>query len=380
MHSKMGGLMSDDPTIRWQAELDQTKAAVFDHGNGAFGAIVGSAVADAVGAGYEFTTGVNSIASDQIAPIGGGPFNWEPGQWTDDTEQAVALLDALSVSPDHNVTQAAKNVLSWYASEPADIGTTTLNVLRTALHRTQVEDADPVEACFTAARRHAVLRDTHRLDRSPILTTMQGCGGLMRLSSCSLLRTEVEAEEWAVATSMLTHGSVHVADLAATLGQLIWRASRLNGDPLDTIFSGVFNHLADETRAEWETLIQLNDLAADSSRSTMFVSFNGTAPGALVCALLSLIETTLIHGEYQHNPNLWFRRCVQRVVAQGGDTDSVAAIVGAIAGGVVGYRNLPEIWRGLLHGFNHEGTTLDEDDLLKLTVRALQRISANDSN
>ena len=351
-------------------EMDKAKKAVFDFGNSVFGAVVGSAIADAVGAGYEFSTGVSEDEQQDIGPIGGGPFNWKPGQWTDDSEQAVALLTALSVPADEQVTQAAKNILEWYVSEPADIGTTTLTVLRSALKENQVQQVHPVEACFTAARRHAVASDTHRLDRSPLLTTMQGCGALMRLSSCALLPTEIDAEQWAIATSMLTHGSVHVADLSAALGQIIWRAAHIDNVRVDQLFRGVFNHFESDTRKEWETLISADD-ERHSERLKALIPFNGTAPGALACALAAIVDTTVIHGNYRFNPELWFKHCIQHAVAQGGDTDSVAAIVGSIAGGIVGYRHLPATWKRVLHGFNHEGTALVEDNLIMLCLKAL---------
>tara|TARA_B100000131_G_scaffold116643_1_gene113597 strand:+ start:335 stop:1456 length:1122 start_codon:yes stop_codon:yes gene_type:complete len=372
------GLMNYDYKLPWDEELTKTVANVFDRGNGAIGAVVGSAIADAVGAGYEFTRGVAESERDDIGPIGGGPFNWKPGQWTDDTEQAVALLGALTNDSDTNVTRAADNILAWYVSEPADIGSTTLAVLRAALHHKQVEGSASVEACFTAARRHAVAHDSHRMDQSPILTTMQGCGAFMRLSSCALLPTELEAENWAVATAMLTHGSIHVANLAASLGPIIWRASRLKGEALDHLFDGVFDHLDSDQKEAWETLLHdRNPDVASMIGPDKLVAYNGTAPGAMACALLAIVDTTLLHGDYRIHAERWFRRCIQHAVSQGGDTDSVAAITGAIAGGIVGYRHLPAAWRQILHGFDHDGNLLDENDLVKMSMNALHKIGTS---
>ena len=56
----------------------------------AIGAVCGGAAGDALGAGYEFT---NPHPEDEISMKGGGAFNWAPGEWTDDTAMAVAILD-----------------------------------------------------------------------------------------------------------------------------------------------------------------------------------------------------------------------------------------------------------------------------------------------
>ena len=57
------------------------------------GAVCGGAAGDALGAGYEFT---NPHPDDQIVMKGGGAFNWAPGEWTDDTAMAVAIIDVLA--------------------------------------------------------------------------------------------------------------------------------------------------------------------------------------------------------------------------------------------------------------------------------------------
>ena len=62
---------------------------------------------------------------------GGGAFNWEPGEWTDDTAMAVAILDVLAQG--HcNIEEIGNNFLSWYASSPPDVGIQTSAVLSSA--------------------------------------------------------------------------------------------------------------------------------------------------------------------------------------------------------------------------------------------------------
>ena len=56
------------------------------------GALVGLAVGDALGTTNEFSRGSFEPISDMV---GGGVFDLEPGQWTDDTSMALCLADSL---------------------------------------------------------------------------------------------------------------------------------------------------------------------------------------------------------------------------------------------------------------------------------------------
>ena len=57
------------------------------------GALLGLAVGDALGTTLEFA------ARDSLPPVtgmvGGGPFNLQPGEWTDDTSMALCLAESL---------------------------------------------------------------------------------------------------------------------------------------------------------------------------------------------------------------------------------------------------------------------------------------------
>ncbi|HVA32774.1 MAG TPA: ADP-ribosylglycohydrolase family protein [Candidatus Baltobacteraceae bacterium] len=69
---------------------DAVRAAIVDRG---VGCLVGLAVGDALGTTLEFSR------RDERPPVtnlvGGGPFNLQPGEWTDDTSMALCLADSL---------------------------------------------------------------------------------------------------------------------------------------------------------------------------------------------------------------------------------------------------------------------------------------------
>ena len=64
----------------------------------ACGAVLGSAVGDALGAGYEF--GSATVGSGGPAMIGGGLGGFAPGEWTDDTAMAVTILEVAASGVD----------------------------------------------------------------------------------------------------------------------------------------------------------------------------------------------------------------------------------------------------------------------------------------
>ncbi len=63
----------------------------------AVGAVVGMAVGDALGAGYEFAP---PALPHEVDMIGGGLGPFAPGEWTDDTSMAIPLLQALAQGRD----------------------------------------------------------------------------------------------------------------------------------------------------------------------------------------------------------------------------------------------------------------------------------------
>ncbi|MER2208681.1 MAG: ADP-ribosylglycohydrolase family protein, partial [Rhodococcus sp. (in: high G+C Gram-positive bacteria)] len=98
----------------------------------AAGVLLGTAAGDALGAGYEFTYPNTEVTIDMI---GGGPFNWALGEWTDDTSMAVSIAEVAATGIDiggsDGLDAIAAQFIRWYDSKPADIGNQTRAVLST---------------------------------------------------------------------------------------------------------------------------------------------------------------------------------------------------------------------------------------------------------
>src|SRR5664279_4757391 len=100
----------------------------------AVGAVLVSAAGDALGAPHEFGQPLGAdVALDMT---GGGHLGWEPGEWTDDTQTAPAILKPLvdSVTPSQLIGEVEDGLLTWMRSTPRDVGGQTRAVLSEALH------------------------------------------------------------------------------------------------------------------------------------------------------------------------------------------------------------------------------------------------------
>ena len=93
------------------------------------GCILGAFVGDAIGAVLEFYHG--KITQKQVSWAttfpGGGCFEVAPGQFTDDSEMALSLMNGLiNAQANKNYQKSiAIQYYEWYKSPPFDIGDTT---------------------------------------------------------------------------------------------------------------------------------------------------------------------------------------------------------------------------------------------------------------
>jgi len=290
----------------------------------ACGVLLASAAGDALGAGYEF----GSAPYDGTpAMIGGGLGGFTPGEWTDDTAQAVAIARVAATGADLRTDDAlsavARGFAEWYADGPTDVGIQTSQVLSLA-------GPEPTAESMTEAAR----RVHERTGRSA------GNGALMRTGPVAIAHLDdpdalVEA---AKAVSALTHHDP-MAGEAAALWCLMIRHAVLTGE-LPTA-ADVAPLLREATR-DWAAVLT----EAESRSPSSFVQ-NGWVVGALQAAWSAIVHTPV--------PEVMPCRHLQHALATGigigHDTDTVAAIAGALLGARWGASAVPLEWVGMLHGW-----------------------------
>jgi ADP-ribosyl-[dinitrogen reductase] hydrolase len=283
----------------------------------AAGVLVASAAGDALGAGYEFTY---PSAHVEIAMIGGGPFGFEPGEWTDDTSMAVAVARVTAAGTDLRIgaglDAVAAGFAEWYSAKPKDIGNQTRAVL-------SARDRSGAEMQATA--------------RS--LTGLKGGNGsLMRTAAVGIayLGDGEACVQAARAISALTHDD-ELAHLACELWSYAIRYAVLHGT-----FDGVRRYLdvgGDAVRGYWGPLLD----QAETGEPKDFPK-NGWVVHALQTAWWAITHADQTDATHLQN-------ALELAVRAGNDTDTTAAIAGGLLGARWGASAVPAAWRRILHGW-----------------------------
>ena len=260
---------------------------------------------------------------------GGGPFGWEPGEWTDDTQQSLAIVHALADGRRHDLVDAVEDGLrAWYAAGPNDVGNQTRGVLERDRHT--FDGLAHAAAAYQAGHPESA-----------------GNGSLMRTGPVALAAPDDLA---AVATlaaeiSALTHPHRDAVDACVLWSVAIARA--LNGptdeppDWVDHVSAGL-DLLPPDRRDVWRPRL-------DACRTTPPESFtpNGWVVTALQAALASIAQTEVPD---EAPPCTHLRLAIERAIRIGHDTDTVAAIAGSLLGAHWGATAVPHEWRRTLHG------------------------------
>ncbi|MHA6513488.1 A1S_2505 family phage non-structural protein [Tessaracoccus sp. Z1128] len=316
------------------------------HVDRAAGVVVASAAGDALGSAYEFGP---SLDDDVTPAFGPGVFGHAPGEWTDDTSMAVPILEAIargdSLRDPATLAGIARRWWDW-SKDARDVGAQT----RAALAGIAALGGSPITEDYM--RRHA--RALHEQSgRSG------GNGSLMRTGPVALgylaPGREPALVEAAGRVAQLTHWEDDNVD-AVVLWSLAIRHGVLTGG-LD-VRAGL-SWVPEDRRDRWAGLI--DDAVAPGTHPRAFRAGNGWVVRAFQAALSAVAGATDLPD------------ALNRAVRGGGDTDTVAAIAGSLAGALWGASAVPLGWQQELHGWQQElhgwpGYTVD--DLTRLAVAA----------
>jgi ADP-ribosyl-[dinitrogen reductase] hydrolase len=283
------------------------------------GSVLGLALGDALGAPFE-----GRRAADIPDPVPALELPWmglPPGSTTDDTAMARNLVRSLTARDGFDPGDLMARHLEWFRSDPPDVGILTRRVL---------SRVDRGEDPFEVAR--AVWEE-----RGPEVSA--GNGSVMYCAPLGLAYADRPDELLDVAPklSALTHYDERcgTAVLAVTLAVA---ALTRGQSPEGAVAAALAAVVAREGGEELEYLVEM----AGVSRPV-----DGPDQGFCLFTAGVGLQSLLGTGDFETE--------VKRVVSLGGDTDTNAAVAGALLGALVGEGGLPSTWLGRLQDRNEIG-------------------------
>lgn len=285
---------------------NEPESSLYDR---ALGALYGLLIGDAMGSAYEGRS-PNELGELPNALMGSPIHQTIAGQPTDDGEMALAMARAIAESGRFDEAAIASSYTRWYDSEPFSIGHTTTMALRAA-SEAEKQGLDPVTAMAQASAKES-----------------QANGALMRAAPLALafLYQPAEAlEDAARKEASLTHPNAACLDanaiyLYALAGLIRDEASppQLLREARSLASKGRFGPLVGE----------ILEAASKGPPSDVFTQMGWLKHG------MHFAFHALVHAED-------FVSGIQSVIRAGGDTDTNAAIVGAILGARFGASSIP---------------------------------------
>ena len=278
-----------------------------------YGTIFGQAIGDALGLGTEF---MSKKEVREKYPDGLKEYSqiirdyhrakFQPGSWSDDTDMMLCIANAIIEDKGINLHTIARNFKQWvYAPETRGVGQTTLKVLSIAEY---------------VEKPHQVAELIWRMTR----TKNAANGSVMRTAIIGLKKENVA--QTAEDVCKLTHfdprcvGSCVI--VSEIINHLIWHDEQLSYSQIITIGNKYDKSIAEYIDKAYYNGIESLELDEPSS-----IGYTLKALGsALWC---------LFHGNDVEEGLL-------RVVNEGGDADTNAAVACAMLGAKFGYTSIPQ--------------------------------------
>jgi ADP-ribosyl-[dinitrogen reductase] hydrolase len=257
------------------------------------GGLYGVAVGDALGGTTEFMrpADIQSAHGYLTEIVGGGVWRLEPGEVTDDTMMTLCVAEGMLEQPDNPMEAIGSRFLAWYRTRPKDVG----NTIRHAL---EAFEGDWFDAAI-------------RTDRS--LGQSGGNGSLMRCLPVALgYARAADIEKVTRMQSRMTHYDVRCDEACVIYNRI---AARL---------------LTGEGRTE-AVRLEVTGTAYEDV-------LDGEPPG---CEPTGFVVDTMRLALHHFLVSHEFAEVVQRAANGGGDSDTIGAIAGGLAGIYWGYQGIP---------------------------------------
>jgi len=326
------------------------------------GSLVGGAVGDALGAPFEFRPAgqyrkrfPDKVIGGIGEMVGGGSFDWKPGEFTDDTQMAVALAESLIFHHGFNPGDVWKRYVKW-AKSATDIGNITKSALQ---HKSHIGAAlSAHQSNGRSAGNGALMRAFPMalgyLDADTITTMNAVCAQaalthydpaaqwgaaiaveLIRravLGAYTITELDREIEDVLsfvpdnLAPGLSESSSVGISAVGST-GTTHHAAGSFAGN-----FAGISAGISVDIRSQFSSILS----------TSWNPSFSGPDNGSVWTCLAQAIWAVRTTGSFED--------ALVAAINLGSDTDTVACVTGSIAGAIYGIQAIPSRWTTYIHG------------------------------
>ena len=276
------------------------------------GSMIGLAIGDALGGPTEFMAVEDIRAKYGIVTdmVGGGWLKLKPGEYTDDTQMAVAMGESILDRKGFDESDVADRFVGWLNTDPKDVGNLTRQSLE--LRRIGVDAAD-------AGRMPWQLSGFENA----------GNGSVMRAAPVALFTAfapEADRTAAAVQSSRVTHADDRCTYGTAALSMAVSLIMKGETD----VVSKVAEWLKDKSPILADSIAAVPDLTLDDIRTSGYVVHTVQA------AFWALHHaTSYVDG-------------IIKVSNLGEDTDTAGATAGILLGAKFGVEGIPQSWRSQL--------------------------------
>ena len=274
------------------------------------GVLLGLASGDALGRPVEFKSPdkIRSRYGMLDEMVGNGTWSQPAGTITDDTEQALCIARSLVEQGEFDPEDVADRFVAWYDSDPFDIGVMTRQSIK-ALKQGEAWDVAGQEVWEQSAEG-----------------SNAGNGSVMRCPPLAI--AYADDVETLVRTSRESSRITH-ADPRCTWGSAV----------LNLTIAGLLQGGSNPLRS---ALDRVRSEAPDELLSALEPIAGGSRPDALSTSgyVVHSLQTALHDGLTTDTAE----EAIVTAVNRGGDTDTIGAIAGAVAGARFGASELPERW------------------------------------
>ena len=308
------------------------------------GIFFGQAIGDALGLGTEFMT-----KKDLNLHYPGGftdysqiiqdyhRHRWTAGEWTDDTDQFLAICDSILKTEEVNEKAFARELHKWFNGKPRGIGMTVYEVVSQPRFQNEPHHAAAFiweESNQNAAANGAIMR-----------TSILGAFEFWDYAKV-LANTEKIAK--------VTHFDPRCVGSSAIITDII--AHILNEDrcltEAEIIITG---ELFDKRIRPYVELAKSSDIAALELDEGNSIGYTLKAMSAALWA-------------YFNAPD--FERGILAVINEGGDADTNAAVAGSLLGAKFGYSSIPDKY---ITGLRNKEVLMAKYDAFVKVVEKLKR-------